>query len=318
MGNVLNVTIPPKAGASGADRPIDLFGGDATKAAVQKVVDQSTAADAAKKQSQNEARDWVKKFLADNNLGPDINGDGSGKTVMFCNRTTPLDRVIDNTVAAGKKATFKTGDATRDLITKSMVAKFVTRTLVAEVPKVPGSKAAKSGGEVPDISMNLQYTFTPETTHTTASGAQTKDQPAHTVAGTVTVAFHGDDESGWEIAGTAQATWFADDSHGEIQTQSVLGGAQVAWVWTFLDGALTAGPLFQVLAGASRAQQKVSKKLEWEPTGQVGVGGQVQYAIPGFKGHVMIGIQAGASGTFAKGADGTVDQSAALTFTYKF
>lgn len=316
MGKALNVTIPPKAGA--ADRPIDLFGSDATKAAVQKVVDDSMAADAAKKKSQDEARDWVKKFLADNNLGPDINGDGSGNTVMFCNRTTPLSRVIDNTVAAGKKATFKTGDGTRDLITKSFVAKFVTRALVAAVPKVPGSKGAKSGGEVPDISMNLQYAFTPETTHTTASGAQSKDQPAHTVSGTVTVAFHGDDESGWEISGTAQVTWFADDSHSGIQTQNVMGGAQVAWVWTFLDGALTAGPLFQVLAGASRAQQKVSNKLEWEPTGQVGVGGQVQYAIPGFKGHVMIGVQAGASGTFAKGADGTVDQTAALTFTYKF
>lgn len=38
----------------------------------------------------------------------------------------------------------------------------------------------------------------------------------------------------------------------------------------------------------------------------------------GFNGHVMVGVQAGASGTTAKGADGTVDQTAALTFTYKF
>jgi hypothetical protein len=33
---------------------------------------------------------------------------------------------------------------------------------------------------------------------------------------------------------------------------------------------------------------------------------------------VEVGVQAGASGTTAKGADGTVDQTAALTFTYKF
>ena len=315
MGNVLNVTIPP---AAAAGRPLDLFGGDATKAAVQKVADASSAADASAKKTQDEARDWVKKYLADNNLGPDINGDGSGKTVMFCNRTTPLATVIERTVAAVQTAKLASGDAGRNLITKPMVAKLVTRTLVAAVPKVPGNKAAKSGGEVPDVSLNLQYTFTPETTHTTSSGAQTKDQPAHAVSGTVTVAFHGDNESGWEISGTAQVTWFADDSHSAIQTQSALGGAQVAWVWSFLDGALTAGPMFQVLAGASRAQQKASNKLEWEPTGQVGLGGQVQYAIPGFNGHVMIGFQAGASGTVARGAEGTVDQSAALTFTYKF
>lgn len=306
MGSALNITIPP-ASAAGGKPPIDLFGGAANQAAIQKVVAASS-----------EAEEWVKKYLADNNLRPDIMGDGSGRTVMFSNKTTPVPDVIQKTVAAGKAASFKTGDSTRDLITSKMVTKFVTRILVQATPKAPGGKADKGDDGVPSVSMNLQYTFTPETTHTTSSGAQTKDQPAHTVAGTVNVAFHADNESGLEISGTAQVTWFADDSHGPIQTQNAMGGAQVAWVWSFLDGALQAGPMFQVLAGASRAQQKASNKLEWEPTGQVGVGGQVQYAIPGFNGHVMIGIQAGASGTFAKGAEGTVDQSAALTFTYKF
>lgn len=298
-----------------ADAPIDLFGGDATKAAIRDTVAASDQADGWKK----EAEEWVKKYLSDNNLGPNITGDDSGKTVMFCNKTTAVDAVIDNTIAAGKNATLKSGDSARALITKSLVARLVAKTLVDARPKVPSMKSgAKKEDSVPDVSMNLQYTFTPETKHTTASGAQSKDQPAHSVSGTVTVAFHGDSEDGLEISGTAQVTWFADDSHGPIQTQSALGGVQVAWVWNFLDGALQAGPMFQVLAGASRAQQKVSNKLEWEPTGQVGLGGQVQYAIPGFKGHVMIGIQAGVSGTMSRGAEGTVDQSAAITFTYKF
>lgn len=115
-----------------------------------------------------------------------------------------------------------------------------------------------------------------------------------------------------------QATWFADEKGGHLTNQSGFTGAQVAWVWSFLDGALQAGPQFQALVGASRAQQTATNRLEWVPTGQVGAGGQVQYAIPGLDGHVLIGLQAGASGTAAQGAGSTVDFAAALTFTYKF
>jgi hypothetical protein len=267
-----------------------------------------------------EADAWIKDYLKGNDLGADIAGDGSGRTVMFARRSTPVATVIATAVAAGRMANLPSGEAGRALITAERVARAVTGMLLAARPAVPGSdpvkKSAADGGL--NVSMQLGYTFTPETTHTTAAGAVSKDQPAHQLSGTLNLAFHADNESGLEISATGQVTWFADEAGGHIQTQSGLGGVQVAWVWTFLEGALQAGPLFQALAGASRAQQTLSNKLEWAPTGQVGLGGQVQYAVPGFNGHVMIGMQAGISATTARGAEGTVDQTAALTFTYKF
>jgi hypothetical protein len=284
----------------------------ALQAATTKGVDKTNAAS-------SEAEEWVKKYLSDHGLGPDIAGDGSGSTVMLDNKSRPLATVIDMIVAAGQKADLPSGDAARSSITSELVARLVTARLVqATRPAVPGRKGSAKDGSLPNLSMNLQYTFTPETDHTTASGQQSKDQPAHALSGTLNLAFHADDKSGWEVSATGQVTWFADDDKGHIQTQSGLAGAQVAWVWTFLGGALQAGPLFQALVGASRAKQVKTDKMEWKPTGQVGVGGQVQYAIPGFDGHVQVGVQAGMSGTGAGGAEGTVDQAAAFTFTYKF
>ena len=174
------------------------------------------------------------------------------------------------------------------------------------------------GGGVPSVSMQLGYSFIPQTTHDTASGGHSVDQPAHQIAGTLNVAFHADDKDGFEIGATAAITIFADDKDKPEIPQSAFAGIQLAWVKSFLEGALTAGPLLSAVGGAARAQQTLTGKLEWAPTGQVGIGGQVQYAIPGFNGHVLVGAQAGVSATMSRGAESTIDQSAALTFTYKF
>jgi hypothetical protein len=275
----------------------------ASKGAVQNVVDASA-----------EAQAWVRGYLTENHLRPNVVDDGTGDTVLFDDEATPFDKMVSTAVAAGRLANLKSGDQGRSLITTDMVTRIARDMLAAAVPTVP--KSASSGAQ--NISLYLQYTFTPETTHTPiAGGGNTSDQPAHALTGQMTWEFHGDNQAGAEVSAFGQLTWFADDKGGHIKNQSGFTGAQVAWVWTFLNGALQAGPLFQALVGASRAQQKMGDKLVWTPTGQVAAGGQIQYAIPGFKGHLLVGVQAVASATDATGSDATVDRAAAFTFTFK-
>ncbi len=260
----------------------------------------------------NEAEDWIRSFLTGKTLGPNTM-DANGATVMFGGRSTPLDQVVDTTVAAGRGASLKLGG--NDHITADVVRRIVTEILLAAVPRVP----TRDGHDPRQVSLYIQYTFTPKTVHVPVAGGQsTSDQPAHTLTGQITFEYHADNQSGLEVSLTGSATWFADDKGGHLTNQSGFTGVQVAWVWSFLDGAFQAGPQFQALAGASRAQQTATNKLEWAPTGQISAGGQVQYAVPGLGGHLLIGLQAGASGTAAQGAGSTVDFSAALTFTYKF
>ena len=266
-----------------------------------------------------EAEDWVRNYLRGNDLKPDISGDGTDRTVMFNNKTTPMTTVVNTTLAAGRMANLKSGDAGRAAITTELVSRVAGEILEESRPKVPSPGGSSGLGKARKISMYLQYTFTPKTVHTpVGGGADSSDQPAHAIAGQITMEFHAENEAGWEVSSLGQVTWFADEKGGHIQNQSGFTGAQVAWVWSFLDGALQAGPLVQALVGAARAQQKKTGKLEWAPTGQVAAGGQLQYAIPGFDGKVLVGIQAGVSGTDSKGSDPTVDKTIGITLTYKF
>ena len=276
-----------------------------TQDAASKTLDQSAEAEA-----------WINEYLRKGHLGPDIAG-GNGTTVMFQNKTTNFDDAVKATVAAGQKADLKSGESGRTLITVDKVTEIARRILAAATPSAPGG----SGGDdskAQRISMYLQYTFTPDTVHQpVGGGAASHDQPAHSLTGQMTMEFHADNASGLEISTLGQLTWFADDKGGKIQQQSGFAGAQVAWVWSFLDGALQAGPFFQTLVGAARAGQTVSNKLEWQPTGQAAAGGQVQYAIPGLGGHVLVGVQAAGSATASQGADATHDATAGLTLTFK-
>jgi hypothetical protein len=299
---------------------VDLVSGRFTSLAVSK---SAAALEAATKRgvaqtvaASSEAEDWVKNYLQSHGLASNV-ADASGATVMFDNKSAPLDTVVNKTVADGKKANLKSGDEGRGYITPDLVRKIIADILVAAIPRVPGPRSGS--GKPQRVSAYLQYTFTPTTVHTPASGGKdSQDQPAHSLTGQLTMEFHADNQSGLEISSFGQLTWFADEKGGHITNQSGFAGAQVAWVWSFLDGNLQAGPFFQALVGASKAQQKLSNKLEWTPTGQVGAGGQVQYAIPGFKGHLLVGVQAGVSATDPKGGDPTTDRSVGFTLTYKF
>jgi hypothetical protein len=275
----------------------------ASKTAAQGVIDDSAEAEA-----------WVRNYLTENSLRPNVVDDGTGENVLFDDKTTRFDTMVSTAVAAGQLANLKSGERGRRLITTEMVTRIARDMLAAAVPTVP----KRDGGGAQNISVYLQYTFTPQTVHTpVGGGADTSDQPAHALTGQMTWEFHADNQSGLEVSAFGQLTWFADEKGGHIKNQSGFTGAQVAWVWSFLDGALQAGPLFQALVGASRAQQNKSDKLTWTPTGQVGAGGQIQYAIPGFKGHLLIGVQAGVSATDPKGSDATVDKAVAFTITFK-
>jgi len=286
------VTVPPA--------PVNPLDPAVIKAAADKIVAQTAEAEA-----------WIRDYLTGNTLGPN-NVDPNGTTVMFGGRSTPLDQVVNTTVAAGRLANLKLGG--QEFITADRVRKIVTDILLAALPRVPTS----DGHDPRQVSLYIQYTFTPKTVHIpVAGGPSTSDQPAHTLTGQMTFEYHAENQSGLEISPSASATWFADDKGGHLTNQSGFTGVQVAWVWSFLEGAFQAGPQFQALVGASRAQQTANDRLQWAPTGQISAGGQVQYAVPGLGGRLLIGLQAGVSGTAAQGAGSTVDFAAALTFTYK-
>jgi hypothetical protein len=274
-----------------------------------------------------EATDWVNDYLNKGDLRPNLVGDlGTGKEimVMFQNKTCPLTKVAAQTVAAGQKADFKTGTDARDAITTALVMKLAVEILNSAKPVVPGPGPARPTiTKLQKVVFALQYAFVPTTVHLRVpDGKESEDQPAQQLSGQVIAQFHADGEAGLEIQGFGQFTWFADDAGGHLKTQSGFGGVQVAWVWTFLDGAVQLGPFYQVLVGASRAEKESSGKIEWMPTGQISAGGQVQFD-PFFnneklKGHLLVGLQAAATGTMPKDAPATADQAAALTVTYQF
>lgn len=283
--------------------------------------------EAARGQALTEATQWVKDYLSKGDLRTDLVADlgsGQGLSVLFQNKSCPLTKVVAFTVAAGQKADLKSGADGRAAITTDLVSKIAVDILNSGKPKVPGSTPSRPGPvKLQKVQFALQYAFIPTTVHLQVpAGAKTEDQPAQQLSGQVIAQFHAEGESGLEISGFGQFTWFADEQGGHIKTQSGFAGAQVAWVWSFLDGALQVGPFYQVLLGASRAKKEDSGKIEWTPTGQIAAGGQVQFD-PLFrdqklKGHLLVGIQASGSGTMPTGSPSTADQSAALTLTYQF
>ncbi len=293
-------------GGPGGPPPIDLnLNSPANQAAMARTLADSDAADG-----------WIRGSIATNTLRPDILGDGSGANVMFGGRTPPLARAIDTIVAGGRMANVSPG--AQSLITQDRVARLVAETLRAASPRAPSAAGGAEGGGSPSVQMQLSYTFTPQTIHRAPDGSESSDQPAQQIAGVLNVAFHAEGRNGFELAAQAAITIFADQRGAPDIPQSAFAGAQLSWVANFLNGALTAGPLVSVMAGASRAGQTATGVLQWAPTGQVSVGGQVQYAIPGFGGHVLVGLQAAVGGTAARGADPTLDRAVSSTLTFTF
>src|ERR1051326_421902 len=170
------------------------------------------------------------------------------RNVMFANKTTLIATVINATLEAAKTATFQDNEAARARIDAKLMARIISEALQEKTP-------TRSVGKVPNLSIQLGYTFTPDgADHTTQSGSTAKDGDTHGVSGMLNVAFHADDESGWEVAAVGQIAVFSDGKKTTARLQSGLAGVQVAWVWSFLQGALQAGPLLTALAGSSRAQ----------------------------------------------------------------
>ena len=74
----------------------------------------------------------------------------------------------------------------------------------------------------------------------------------------------------------------------------------------------------QVTFGGARAVMDTTQRIEWTPTGQITAAAQAQFKVPGFKGHLLAGWQAGVSGTAPAGGGATVDRSVGFTLTYQF
>lgn len=293
--------VPPGPTGPAGQNPLDPSS-DAFKKAMEETLKNSA-----------EAEDWIRNRLTSNKLRPDPNN-SSGDMVMYKDKTTRLTDVIDETVKDGKAAPIKAPS----LVTEQTVQRIAGQVLLAASPG-----GGKMGGKsLVNISVYLQYTFipsTPGTVHTPIPGGpETKDQPAHQVQFQITAELHGKDESGIEVSGTVTGAFFADEKGKSIKWQSGNVGAQVAWVQTFLDGNLQVGPQLQVTFGGSRAMMNQTQRIDWTPTGQITAAAQAQFKVPGFKGHLLAGWQAGAGVTAPGGGTATVDRSVGFTLTYQF
>jgi len=296
---------PPSASAPAAPAgppapPIDL---DPRSPANQKAIWDTIA-------QVDEANDWIRKHLKSNGLGPDP-VDTSGDKALYNNKTTALTDVIDETVKAGKNAPIKAPD----MVTPERVQRIVAELLLAASPG-----GGKVGGKSPlDVTVYLQYQIIPTTVHKPIGGGpETKDQPGIQLQLQVTSELHGKDASGVELSGTFTGTGFADSKNTEIQWQNVSVGGQAAWVQNFFKGNLQVSPQLQVTFGGSRAVMGQTQTIQWTPTGQITAAGQAQFKVPGFDGHLLVGLQAGVSVTGPAGAPATADRSYGVTFTWQF
>jgi hypothetical protein len=144
------------------------------------------------------------------------------------------------------------------------------------------------------------------------------DRPGLQQAVQLTWEIHKENESGPEFSWIGQVTEFPDAPGGPWKLQSAYTGFQAAWVFAFLEGSLQIGPIVQALGGISRGQQAADAVIKMVPTGQVALGEQMVYEIPGTKGHLQIGGQFAAAFTAPGGAHSTVDFAESIILQWKF
>jgi len=239
--------------------------------------------------------DWIRKFLASFNFGPDPKGDGSMSTCLFdggkSSVVEALDTVVEQATVAGR------------LVSLDDVQAVAMPLLFAGAPRQDGDFSKR-------VSWYVSYAFVPFAQHVdVATGAKTNDPPGNQVAGQVTLELHPDNGSGLELSWVAQVATVGK----EIKVTSIMSGPQAAWVFAFLDGALQLSPILQVLQGVSQPSP-----MKWVPTGQVSMGGQVIYVVSGTGQHLQVGGQLAAGYTLASGSNATQDTSGQIILQWKF
>jgi hypothetical protein len=232
--------------------------------------------------------DWIKGFLAFVHAGPDPLGDGTGKTCSFDGASMPIQRAIDAVVE-------QAGLAGR-MIEAGQVA--------APLAKLAAQPAKAAPGTIPAPQYSVSYAF-PLTGHVDVkTGEKSKDELRSQASYTGTIALHPDDKAGPELSWTVQVaatnkTW---------AVQQILSGPQAAWAWPFLNGALQIQLIANALWGLANSEKEATGKVAMVPSTQVGVSGQVTYAILGNT--VLVGFQMGPSATMNQGANPTADLAA--------
>ncbi len=197
----------------------------------------------------------------------------------------------------------------------------VMRAVVVHLPRpAPGPSSSQ-------VSFYLTFSIV-RTLHFDVSERSPKfvrpDPLGGQAAAQITLELHKENESGAELSWIGQLSTFQDapgpaqPTSGPYRLQSAYSGFQAAWVFAFLQGALQLQPIAQALIGYARAQQTVDGMIKFVPTGQLGVGGQIVYAIPGTNQQLQIGGQAAAAFTAPGGAHSTVDLAPSIFLQIKF
>jgi hypothetical protein len=228
---------------------------------------------------------WIAGFLQFVHAAPDPSGDGSGRTCTFDGVQMPFQRAVDNVVQQGALA--------GRMLEAGAVGNQLTKLVVQPRSRKPG--------ESPAPQYSIQYVFVPTGAHVTPQGKGSLDSSQSQTSYTGTIALHPDGTSGPEIAWTVQVAVNARS----IVLQNILQGPQAQWVWPFLDGALQVQVIAQALRGLANTGSDATGKVTMAAMTQIGVAGQVTYAILGKS--VLIGFQLAATGTATDGQATTAD-----------
>jgi hypothetical protein len=227
---------------------------------------------------------WINGFLDFVHAGPDPQGDGTGRTCEFDGAATPLQRAVDTVVEQGALA-------------GRMLDKDDVATALAKLAVQPKTAA----GAKPGPQYSIQFAFPASGVHVDTKGQGSVDKLQSQTSYTGTFQLHPDGAAGPEIAWTVQVTATAD----KFVVQNILKGVQAQWVWPFLNGALQVQVIASALRGLANSGTDAKGKVAMVPMTQVGVAGQVTYAI--FGQTVLVGFQLQGSGTATGGMAPTAD-----------
>jgi len=186
-----------------------------------------------------------------------------------------------------------------------------------------GGAATEAKLASPSVALQSQLNFTGHRTLVKKDPSNSLDPPTWQVTGQITVPLHPEKKSGFEV--TAQgAVSFVMTQDGRIvdgtvqisnpmaRVTNVQGAAQLAWVQSFLKGALQFQGFAQLVAGAAWVQDSTnvtSTAVTYHPKSMKQVVGGVQlvYVVPNTGEHVQFFLQLQASTTGTAGQPDTVD-----------
>jgi peptidoglycan hydrolase-like protein with peptidoglycan-binding domain len=266
-----------------------------------------------------EAGDWIKQFLAECDLKPNLVDDDNTQ-VMFKGKTTPIMTVINATLRASKDAKFKYGEATRTAVTEDLVLKVAMEVLDDARPKAPKARPGE-----PDSSTQLVIgvMFLPtQLHHDVRTGENTSDPSSVQVQGNYTFQFHKNGDGGFEHSFVVQAQFMYDSKKRVITEQPMIGTQEALVTRNFFKNFLQLQAFVQFLSGETIEEGVAIKGptitcVRTKPTGQGAAGVQAVFTIPKTGEHLQVVLQAQMSSTDTGGVM-TVDKSLGIGLQWQF